>query len=78
MRKPVFTKLRLNVDTLRLLNIAEIGAAHGGQSGQICQNNSDLNRCGTPSLANTQCPACATDVDCASGAHCLSFEPGCA
>ena len=73
-------KLHLSRETVRQLAGTELHHANGGLSGLRCSLG--LTGCGEcnprPSLQNTACAVCATEVDCATGGGCLTFEPGCA
>jgi hypothetical protein len=72
-------RLSLTRETIRQLAATELQEAAGGLSGLRCSEGKT--GCGTctggGSLGNSACEACATDVDCATGRNCLSFEPGC-
>jgi hypothetical protein len=73
MKTTKLTKLQLNRDTIRMLTSQRLGAVQGGR----IDLSKQLGICDGPSIGNSACAACLTDVDCATGDRCFSFEPGC-
>jgi hypothetical protein len=63
--KKTLKKLNLNLDTIRLLSDVTLRAAHGGISGDACDTESNI-FCPQPSLTNTGCSVCYTEVACNS------------
>jgi len=72
MKRIARTKLTLNRDTLRQLTAHHLDAVNGGM-----RDRSDQGACPGPSLQNSACAACGTEVDCVTGGGCLTFEGGC-
>jgi hypothetical protein len=71
MKKNALRKLSLNKDTIRQLTDNGLGAVHGGKI-----NLSQFVICSGPSLQNSACDVCNTEVGCISG-DCLTFETHC-
>lgn len=72
-------RLGLSRETIRRLGANDLHHAVGGLSGRRCSLG--LTGCGEcqphNSINNSACDVCATEVDCATGGGCLTFEPGC-